>query len=82
MSTEAVVSVCVDTKAALYGSSIVSLAHIHRQVIQMFIGSYQQTVLSSLEGWLRRGVVLSGAASVRTSQGDNAATMIVVFVYG
>ena len=48
----------------------------------MFIGSYQHTVLSSLEGWLRRGVVLSGAASVRTSQGDNAATMIVVFYMG
>ena len=45
------------------------------------MGYYQWIALSSLEGWLRRGVVSSEAASKLTPKGDNAAPLTIAFVY-
>ena len=50
--------------------------------MQVVSDSYQQTVLSSLEGWLWRGVVSLRATSGLTSQEDNAATMNIVYGAG
>ena len=62
------------------GSSVVSWAHLYILVSQVVTCSYQQTVMSTLEGSLWCGVVSSAAASGLMLRGVIVATMTIAFV--